>query len=415
MTGLIIGAMIAILVWSLLSDRLGRSHVTGPVAMVLCGLAAGLALSGELVAGLNTDLAERTVELILAVILFVDATEVRGGFLAGERSMVARLLGIALPLSLVLAVGCGVLLIGGSSLVVVALIALIVMPVDFAPAGEMLRDRRLPRRLRQSLVVESGYADAIRSPLFAVALIAAQAPAQDGSLLDVVEHAVPEIGFALLIGVGAGLLAGWLARAAVARGWASAHGIRLGTVLLPIIVYAGATVVHGNGFLAAFLAGIAYKSVRVRREPSGDEVLRDEVSLLDEIGVLSSLIMWFVFGAAAALVFLAPIEWAYLLYGLLALTLLRALPVLAAFLGSRASRRERLTLGVLGPRGTSTIMFGLLAFNALDGAAANTALYVMVVTVLGSVLLHGLLGVRLVGALGWGDRPEVAVRKEHSR
>ncbi|WP_024355469.1 cation:proton antiporter [Leucobacter chironomi] len=405
MTGLIIAAMLAILVWSLLSDRLRRWQISGPVSMVALGLVAGFAVSGELVAGLNTDLAERSVELILAVILFVDATEVRGGFLAGERGIVARLLGIALPLSLVLAVLCGIPLLGGSSLQVVLIVALVVMPVDFAPAGELLRDSRVPRRLRHSLTVESGYADAIRSPLFAVALIAASAPTQQQSLLDVVEHAIPEIGFAVLVGAGTGLLAGVLARASVARGWASTHGVRLGTALLPIIVYGGATALHGNGFLAAFLAGIAYKSARVGRAPSGDEVMREEVSLLDEIGVLSSLVMWFVFGAAAVLVFLAPLDWAALLYGLLALTLLRVVPVLLALLGSRSTGRDRVTLGVLGPRGTSTIMFGLLAFNALDDDSASTVLYVMVVTVLGSVLLHGVLGSRLVPALGWRSAP----------
>ena len=405
MTGLIIAAMLAILVWSLLSDRLRRWQISGPVSMVALGLVAGFAVSGELVAGLNTDLAERSVELILAVILFVDATEVRGGFLAGERGIVARLLGIALPLSLVLAVLCGIPLLGGSSLQVVLIVALVVMPVDFAPAGELLRDSRVPRRLRHSLTVESGYADAIRSPLFAVALIAASAPTQQQSLLDVVEHAIPEIGFAVLVGAGTGLLAGVLARASVARGWASTHGVRLGTALLPIIVYGGATALHGNGFLAAFLAGIAYKSARVGRAPSGDEVMREEVSLLDEIGVLSSLVMWFVFGAAAVLVFLAPLDWAAVLYGLLALTLLRVVPVLLALLGSRSTGRDRVTLGVLGPRGTSTIMFGLLAFNALDDDSASTVLYVMVVTVLGSVLLHGVLGSRLVPALGWRSAP----------
>lgn len=405
MTGLIIAAMLAILVWSLLSDRLRRWQISGPVSMVALGLVAGLAVSGELVAGLNTDLAERSVELILAVILFVDATEVRGGFLAGERGIVARLLGIALPLSLVLAVLCGIPLLGGSSLQVVLIVALVVMPVDFAPAGELLRDSRVPRRLRHSLTVESGYADAIRSPLFAVALIAASAPTQQQSLLDVVEHAIPEIGFAVLVGAGTGLLAGVLARASVARGWASTHGVRLGTALLPVIVYGGATALHGNGFLAAFLAGIAYKSARVGRAPSDDEVMREEVSLLDEIGVLSSLVMWFVFGAAAVLVFLAPLDWTAVLYGLLALTLLRVVPVLLALLGSRSTGRDRVTLGVLGPRGTSTIMFGLLAFNALDDDSASTVLYVMVVTVLGSVLLHGVLGSRLVPALGWRSAP----------
>lgn len=60
------------------------------------------------------------------------------------------------------------------------------------------------------------------------------------------------------------------------------------------------------------------------------------------------------------------------------------------FLGSTFTWRERLMVGALGPRGTTSIVFGLLAFNALpDGPYADTALYAMTLTVLGSVLLHG--------------------------
>ena len=39
-------------------------------------------------------------------------------------------------------------------------------------------------------------------------------------------------------------------------------------------------------------------------------------------------------------------------------------------------------------------MFGLLAFNAMRDDDAYAAMYIMVVTVLGSVILYGLFGAR---------------------
>jgi NhaP-type Na+/H+ or K+/H+ antiporter len=75
---------------------------------------------------------------------------------------------------------------------------------------------------------------------------------------------------------------------------------------------------------------------------------------------------------------------------LLALTVVRMLPMLLALLGSRFTWPERLLLGWLGPRGTTSIVFGLLAFNVLTDRAETAALLTMVVTVLGSVLLHGI-------------------------
>ena len=87
------------------------------------------------------------------------------------------------------------------------------------------------------------------------------------------------------------------------------------------------------------------------------------------------------------------------LFALLALTVLRMLPVYLAFLGSSVPFREQTALGFAAPRGTSSIVFGLLAFNAMRDDDANIALYVLVVTVLGSVVLHGLFGTRITRAL----------------
>lgn len=64
--------------------------------------------------------------------------------------------------------------------------------------------------------------------------------------------------------------------------------------------------------------------------------------------------------------------------------------MLLALVGSQFRWPERLLLGWLGPRGTTSIVFGLLAFNVLTDRAETAAQLTMVVTVLGSVLLHGI-------------------------
>ncbi|MFF5967706.1 cation:proton antiporter [Streptomyces collinus] len=84
------------------------------------------------------------------------------------------------------------------------------------------------------------------------------------------------------------------------------------------------------------------------------------------------------------------IDWPTSVLCAAALTVERILPIMLAFLGSTFTWRERLMVGALGPHGTTSIVFGLLAFNALpDGRYADIALYAMTLTVLGSVLLHG--------------------------
>ncbi|UOQ59011.1 cation:proton antiporter [Leucobacter rhizosphaerae] len=391
---LLVCSMVSMLLWSLVSERLRRWHVSGPLAMVATGLVIGFILREDVAEHLNTDLAERTVEIILALLLFVDATEVRGGFLGGERKIVGRLLGIALPLSLLVTVAVGIPMLGVTSIGVVLAIACIVLPIDFAPAAEILRDPGIPRRLRHGLAVESGYNDGIFSPLFAFALLLLGLPGHTTSPLEALEDAVPAFGFAVLVGVGIGGLTGLLARAASRREWVTSHGLRIAMVLIPLVTYAAATAIGGNGFVAAFLAGIAYKMTRLGRAHSHDDVAHSELSLVDEIGQMSALVMWSMFGVVTALVFFTPFEWAWVVFALLALTVFRAIPVYAAFLGSGLSLREQTALGVLGPRGTSSVVFGLLAFNAMRDDDAYAAMYVMVMTVLGSVILYGVFGAR---------------------
>jgi NhaP-type Na+/H+ or K+/H+ antiporter len=385
----IVGSLIATTLWAMVAVRLERWHVSGPVAIVCAGIITGVIVGPQIGTDLNTQLAEKTAELILAVLLFVDATEVRGGFLAGERGLVARLLAIALPLTIVLAFGLGVLLLGGSSWAVALAVACVVMPIDFAPAADLLRDKRWPRRVRHTLAVESGYNDGIFSPVFAFALLfLAQSQTEDvGTAVD---QALLAAGIALLVGLTVGALSGAVVRVAVARHWTNAGGVRIVMVLVPLITYAVATPLGGNGFVAAFLAGIAYKLCRTAQASGRDEIPHEELTAVDDVARTTSLIMWFVFGAVSALVLENGLRWSWIAYGLLALTMVRLLPVLASMIGSRLPLRDRFALGLLGPRGTSSIVFGLLAYNAMREDDADIALYVMVIVVLGSLLLHGI-------------------------
>ena len=105
---------------------------------------------------LDTKIIERGVELVLAILLFIDATEVPGGILARERTCSRGCLVIALPLSLILAWLAGLALFSEHDAWLLAVLAIIVVPVDLAPAVAILRDRRVPERLREIMNVEAG-------------------------------------------------------------------------------------------------------------------------------------------------------------------------------------------------------------------------------------------------------------------
>jgi NhaP-type Na+/H+ or K+/H+ antiporter len=63
-------------------------------------------------------------------------------------------------------------------------------------------------------------------------------------------------------------------------------------------------------------------------------------------------------------------------------------PVALVLLGTRLGWRTSLFIGWFGPRGLASVVFGLLAVEEL-GAGADTAVATIAVTVLASVLAHG--------------------------
>lgn len=370
--------------WALSAGRLEKARLTAPMVLVLAGIAVGFSTSDALAESLNSNTAQRAAELILAVLLFVDATDIRGGLFGRDPRSALRILFLALPLSLALSVLLGSWLLPDVSWAVLLIIACVVVPTDFAPAESILRDERIPEKVRNLLGVEAGYNDGIVSPVFLFGLALAGDRGQAGRPLHALGTALVHSLTAIAVGVTVGAVLATLINLAERRGAMTAQSTRMILVTAPVMAYGLSLAVHGNGFVSAFVCGIAFHYLR--RTPA----LRAEMELLDDIGFLLTALMWFVFGAVSVLALSTGVSWSIVVFCLLALTVVRVVPVFLAMLGSpRFTRRERLLVGWLGPRGTASIVFGLLAFNVLPEGDEHTALIVMVVAVLGSVVLHG--------------------------
>lgn len=386
--------------------RLSRWGITTPIALIALGVVSGGFFGQDLGSHLNTGVAERVVEIILAVLLFTDATEVRGRIFGERARLSARLILLALPLSVCLAVFVGMVLFPQFSLATALVLACVVMPTDLATASKLLADKRIPARLRHALNIESGYNDAIVSPLFLIALAAAVgAQTIDPNPLVVLEDAVIPFLLAVLLGGTIGGLAGLCATWALKRGFTTVSAARIGVAALPLLAYSAAVAVQGNGFVAAFIAGIGYRLVRTRAESSGPTFTHAELATVDDLGRFASSAIWYVLGGVVALTAETGVDWAVLWYAALALTILRMLPVGIALLGSRTSWKDRLVVGLLGPRGPASIVFGLLAYNALIDDEADVLLYTVMVTIVGSAVFHGMFSMPV----------SAAIYKSHSR
>ena len=374
-------AIVAALVfgWGALSARLERFDVTAPIVFVLAGL---LLTHGPLaVLGFTpgNELIKALAEFTLALVLFSDASRVGLHELRADSGLYLRLLGVALPLTIALGTVLALVLLGGG-IWLALLVGAALAPTDAALGAGMMANPVVPARIRRLINVESGLNDGIATPFVSVAIAGAAAGSHAAGHGPAA--AVAELAVGVLVGVAAGGAGGLLVNAARRRGWAT-EGFGGAAVLgLAVCAYASSVAVHGNGFIAAFVAGLAFGTAGGRR---GEPL----VPFVEESGALVSLLVWLAFGAVALVPALESLTGQMVLYAILSLTVVRMVPVLIALAGARLDWATSILVAWFGPRGLASVVFALLALEDLGEAAAKPAVAVITLTVVLSIVAHG--------------------------
>jgi sodium/hydrogen antiporter len=403
-------AIVAALVfgWGTLSARLERFDVTAPITFVAAGL---LLTHGPLVSlGIqpSNELVKSLAEFTLVLVLFSDASRVGLHELRQQAGLYLRLLGVALPLTIGLGTLLALALVGRSNVWLALLVGAALAPTDAALGAGMMANPVMPAGIRRLINVESGLNDGIATPFVTVAIageVAGHGPAV----------AVADLALGLLIGVAVGGVGGLLVNAARRRGWA-AEGFAGSAVLgLAVCAYASALALHGNGFVAAFVGGLAFGTTGGRR---GEPLM----PFVEETGALVSLLVWLAFGAVAVVPAVEGLTWQVALYAILSLTVIRMLPVAVALIGAGLDRATVVLVGWFGPRGLASVVFALLALEELGHGVAGRAVTVITITVVLSVLVHGATAdplanryarraARPAGGRAGADRPGIPERR----
>jgi len=365
--------------WGIVSERFSRWNISAPIAFVSLGL---ITTNGPLAfthVGLHSSTILSLVEITLALVLFGDAARVNVWAMRGGIAIPVRLLGIGLPLAIGVGTALALGLFGGS-IWVAAAVGAIVAPTDAALGAQIMADERIPGGVRRALNIESGLNDGIATPfvnLFLAGALATEVVSASG-----VGHAVVDMLGGAVIGVAVSAIGGLLLTWSRRTGWAEPALQPLAILALAILAFALARVAGMNGFIAAFMGGMAFGSVT--------PVHPEERVFTEESGELLSLIVWFVFGAVMVVPGIEAATWRDVAFGLLALSVARMAPVAVALFGSGLDRATVAFIGWFGPRGLASVVFGLIAVDSLDAAAAHLVLGAVTVTVAMSVLAHGL-------------------------
>lgn len=377
-----------VLLWSAVSGALARRDITGPLIFVAAGALLANDAWGVLPIDVETASVHALAEVSLALVLFSDAVRIDLRSLRRSAGLPARMLLVGLPLTLVAGTGIAVLLFTELPWELAFFIAAALAPTDAALSAPVISDERVPVRLRTSLNVESGLNDGLATPVVALAIALASTSVAGAQ----VERAsLTDAGIELLLGVVAGAAIGalgaWLLAISAQRRWAEIGTLRIGTLATGIAAFSLAVATGGNGFVAAFVGGLIFGIITDR-----EKCEQQGFTELGELGgELLTLVVWFLFGAALVPIAVEHASIATIGYAALSLTVIRAVPVALALLGTHLRWRDVAFLGWFGPRGLASVVFALLALEELgEGEQVEFAVGVIATTVLLSVILHGI-------------------------
>lgn len=374
--------VLLLFLYSLASRRMERTFVTAPIVFTVAGMLMYSALPSILGSGLNSKAFLSLAEVGLVLLLFTDASRTDLQLLRSIENLPARLLSVGMLLTLLLGAVAARLVFPHLTLWEAGILAAILAPTDAGLGQVVVSSPRVPMRIRQALNVEAGLNDGISVP-FLLFFIAFAASRIEGPAASLTQFIVEQLGFGVLVGLGIGLIGGWLLAIARRREWMAESFQQIAVVALPLLCLAVSEMVDASMFIASFVAGLA---VQVCFKEAG----KHSVEVAEDWGQLVNLSVFFLFGMIVVQIWPQFTSSAWL-YALLSLTVVRMLPVAISLIGTRLSPASIVFMGWFGPRGLASIVLGLVYLEQeMHLPGEPTVRIAVVVTVLASIFAHGL-------------------------
>ncbi|MFC0676775.1 cation:proton antiporter [Lysobacter korlensis] len=394
---------VALLGAAWLPHLLKRSAMSFPVVYVLLGAALyvpDLPLPSPDPIQYSV-IAERATELVVLVALLGAGIRIDTRFHWRRWHLTWRLLGIAMPITIIGAMWLGHEVMG-YSLAAAALLGAVLAPTDPVLATDLQVDA--PGEggedpVRFGLTSEAGLNDGLAFPFVWLAIGLATASAE-GTAMDWAHWWSIDVAWRLLGGI--------------AVGWAIGYGLMhlmfrteredalsrssdgLTALAIILIVYGVAELVHVYGFLAVFVAAVVIR--QFEREHEYHKTLN---LFAEQCERLLMALLLIAFGGALAIGILGSLSWREWVVALTVVLIVRPLGGWLCLLGSNLEGRERLVIAVFGVRGIGSFYYLAFAINHAEFAERDSLWAVVSLVVLISVLLHGLTAKPIMRQLDW--------------
>jgi NhaP-type Na+/H+ or K+/H+ antiporter len=395
-----VGLLILGVAW--LPALVHRSPLSLPIACVLLGFALfsipGTGPDPSLLE--YPHLAERLTELTVIVALMGAGLKLDRPLGWRAWATTWRLLGIAMPLSIVAIALLGSAFLGltaASALLLGAALAptdpVLASSVQVGPPQDAEEDE-----VRFALTSEAGLNDGLAFPFVHLAIaVALHGVGLGGWTWEWLGVAVL---WKIAAGIGVGLLVGQVLGHVIFHYVEGSSILEIGDTLaalgITLLAYALAELVHGYGFLAVFVTAL---TLRHKERSHHYRARLHEFS--EQLERLFMMVLLILFGGALAGGLLAPLTWGAAAVGLLCLLAVRPLAGLVSLTGSGLRFDEQAAISFFGIRGIGSFYYLAYAYNTEAFGNLDVVFTLVGFVVLGSILLHGITAAPI---MGWLDR-----------
>ncbi len=373
--------LFSVITYAMLAKRLSTTILTAP--MVFLGMGYLMSQSGMIHIGDAHETVYLIAEISLVVLLFLDASQINLRRLKKQRSWPLRMLLIGIPLSILIGTGFAYLFFPHWSWAMLALIAAILAPTDAALGQAVVSNESVPINERQSLSVESGLNDGLALPviLFFASLVAMETGSQVSDISWLM-FGFTQIFVGILVGVGIGWMSGRLFLFSESKETSSSIYEGIGVLALTGISYIMASLLGGNGFISAFVAGLAFGNIVKGYCRFIYQFTESEGQIL----IWSSFV---IIGLGLLPTAIEHLSLPVVGYILVSIFIVRPLAIYLSLLGTKSKTLTRLFMGFFGPRGLATALFALIISKDILGEYGHSIIIVAINAVWISTLIHG--------------------------
>jgi NhaP-type Na+/H+ or K+/H+ antiporter len=373
-------ALVAIVltVSALVSGLVERAPLSFPMLFLGLGWLLGAGGLNMLPIDAHSPILEAVGIASLALVLFLDAVKVQLDELRNDWRIPMLALGPGTLLIITGVAAAAYLLIGPSPVQSVVLGA-ILASTDPVVLRDVLRNERIPQAVRRALSFEAGMNDIVVLPIVLIGI--AVLTARLGGVLDWMRFLANLLVLSPLVGMAVGGVGAWLMgradrRFGIRREYQALYGIGL-----VLAAYVAGQAVGGDGFLAAFFAGLAVTLFNV--------TLCDCFLEYGEVTAEMAMLLAFVlFGAVFSTLLSTVALGPALALALIVIGVMRPLALWLVLQRAAISNAARAFIGWFGPRGLNSLLLALLVVQA-GAPDAEWLLAITGVVVLVSVVAHG--------------------------